>query len=271
VLTTRCLLAGGGPYYIDTWKRRNPYDRWAEPGHHRRAAQPRRRRAAVGRTAGRPAAHAARFRRYRGDVAVSGPLAENLFYAVSGYYRWDEGPIKTGLDTKGYQIRGNLKYRFPDDSGSITVYGQWIDDQVQFYLPIPLDGTTRNRIPGNDGHTVFSVQTPDVLGISYNTPDGVFHTHIGDGAKTKGGQIAVAFDKKFADGWGLNGRVKYSKYATRFGLWSDGDGVINVPETLQSFLTNRGLGSLANASFTFADGSGAVPRTAVTSPSAPRT
>jgi outer membrane receptor protein involved in Fe transport len=197
--------------------------------------------------------------RYRGDLAVSGPLGGDLFYALSGYYRWDEGPIKTGLDTKGYQIRGNLKYRFPDDSGSITVYGQWIDDQVQFYLPIPLDGTTRNRIPGNDGHTVFSVQTPDVLGISYNTPDGVFHTHIGDGASTKGGQIALAFDKKFGDGWGLNGRVKYSQYATRFGLWSDGDGVINVPETLQSFLTNRGLGSLANASFTFADGSGAVP------------
>ena len=43
-----------------------------------------------------------------------------------------------------------------------------------------------------------------------------------------------------------------------FGLWSDGDGVINVPESLQGFLTNRNLGSLANASFTFDDGS-AVP------------
>jgi iron complex outermembrane recepter protein len=34
--------------------------------------------------------------------------------------------------------------------------------------------------------------------------------------------------------------------------------VINVPETLQSFLTNRSLGSLANAQFAFAGG-GAVP------------
>src|SRR3954447_8829557 len=47
--------------------------------------------------------------RYRGDLAVSGPLGNNLYYALSGYYRWDAGPIRTGLDTKGYQVRGNLK------------------------------------------------------------------------------------------------------------------------------------------------------------------
>ncbi|MEA3002580.1 MAG: iron complex outerrane recepter protein [Sphingomonadales bacterium] len=196
--------------------------------------------------------------RYRGDIAVSGPLGGGLYYALSGYYRFDKGPIRTGLDTKGGQIRGNLKYKFADGSGSITLYGQWIDDKVQFYLPIPLDGTTRNRIPGNDGKTVFSVQTPAVAGLGFNTPDGRFQTDITDGVSTRGGQAALAFDKRFEGGWRVTGRVKYSNYKHKFGLWSDGDGVINVPETLQSFLTNRGLGSLANASFTFADGS-AVP------------
>ncbi len=197
--------------------------------------------------------------RYRGDVALNGPLGENLFYAFSAWYRSDKGPIRTGLDTEGYQLRGNLKYEFPDDSGSVTIYGQWIDDKVQFYLPIPLDGTTRNRIRGNDGKIVYSVQTPDVIGTSYNTPDGPFTTDIGDGVKTRGGQVALAFVKKFGDGWGINGKVKYSDYKHKFGLWSDGDGVINVPETLQSFLTNRGLGSLANATFTFANDGSAVP------------
>ncbi|MEO6462936.1 MAG: TonB-dependent receptor plug domain-containing protein, partial [Candidatus Eisenbacteria bacterium] len=33
--------------------------------------------------------------RYRGDVAMSGPLGSNLLYAFSGYYRYDEGPIRT--------------------------------------------------------------------------------------------------------------------------------------------------------------------------------
>ena len=198
--------------------------------------------------------------RVRTDAAISGPLANNFYYALSGYYRYDEGPVKTDLKTKGYQLRGNLKYRFPDGSGAITLYGQWIDDQVQFFLPIPLDGSSRNRLDGNDGHTVYSVQFRDGLeGLGFNTPDGPFTTDTAEGVKTRGGQIALAFDKQLGNGWGINGRTKYSKYKHKFALWSDGDGVINVPETLQSFLTNRGLGSLANASFTFADGSGTVP------------
>ena len=198
--------------------------------------------------------------RVRTDGAISGPLANNVYYALSGYYRYDEGPVKTDLKTKGYQLRGNLKYRFPDGSGAVTLYGQWIDDQVQFFLPIPLNGSNRNRLDGNDGHTVYSVQFRNGLeGLGFNTPDGPFTTDTAEGVKTRGGQIALAFDKQFGDGWGINGRTKYSKYKHKFALWSDGDGVINVPETLQSFLTNRGLGSLANATFTFADGSGPVP------------
>ncbi len=196
--------------------------------------------------------------RYRGDLAVSGPLGSNLFYAVSGYYRYDEGPVRTNLKSQGYQVRANLKYALPDDSGSITLYGQYMDDKVQFYLPIPLDGTTRDRLAGNDGRTVYSVQNNFGPSLGFATPAGQFTSRINDGVKTKGGQVALAFDKKFGENFGVNGKVKYSEYSHRFGLWSDGDGIINVPETLTSFLTNRGLGLPANAQFTFVGG-GAVP------------
>ncbi len=197
--------------------------------------------------------------RYRGDVALSGPLANNLYFSVAGFYRTDKGPLRTNLDTKGGQIRGNLEYRFPDGSGSVKVLGQYINDQAQFYLPIPLNGTTRERLVGNDGASVESVQNNFSSSLGFRTPTGTFSSEIDEGVKTKGGFIGLTFDKDFGDsGWALNGKFKYSDYKHKFGLWSDGDGVINVPETLQSFLTNRGLGSLANASFTFVGG-GAVP------------
>jgi outer membrane receptor protein involved in Fe transport len=47
--------------------------------------------------------------RVRTDLAVSGPLGNNLYYAFSGFYRYDEGPVKTDLQTKGYQLRGNVR------------------------------------------------------------------------------------------------------------------------------------------------------------------
>ncbi len=199
--------------------------------------------------------------RYRGDLALSGPLGNNLYFALSGFYRVDDGPIRTNLDTKGGQIRGNLEYRFDDGSGSIKLLGQYIDDQTQFYLPVPLDGPTRSRLRGNDGEIVNSVQNQfDSSTLGFATPGGGrFNSEINEGVATKGGMFGLAFDKDFGDsGWAVNGRIKYSKYQHKFGLWSDGDGVINVPETLGSFLTNRNLGTLANAQFTFVGG-GAVP------------
>jgi outer membrane receptor protein involved in Fe transport len=197
--------------------------------------------------------------RVRGDLAVSGPIGPNTFYSLSGFYRYDEGTIKTNLKTKGYQIRGNLRHEWGDGSGHVTLSGQFIDDQVQFFLPIPLNGQTRKRAPGNDGKLVNSVQNRFDTGLlGFNTPDGPFTSDINEGVMTKGGQIALSFAKTFESDWGINGRFKYSKYDHKFGLWSDGDGLINVPETLQSFLANRNLGTLANASFGFV-GAGAVP------------
>lgn len=197
--------------------------------------------------------------RYRGDLAVSGPLGSNFYFAASGYYRDDAGPLRTDLKTKGYQIRGNLKLEEPDGTGSVTLYGQYIDDEVQFFLPVPLDGTTRSRIAGNDGKDVFSVNFREGLeGLAFQTPDGLFTSDIADGVATKGGTVALVLDKDFPGEWGINFKVKYSDYKHKFGLFLDGDGRVNVPETLQGFLTNRGLGSLANAQFTYVGG-GVVP------------
>jgi outer membrane receptor protein involved in Fe transport len=198
--------------------------------------------------------------RYRGDLALSGPLGNNLYFAVSGFYRVDDGPIETNLDTAGGQIRGNLEYRFADGSGNVKLIGQYINDRTHFYLPVPLDGPTRNRLRGNDGEIVNSVQNQFAADLGFNIPGGQrFNSEINDGVATEGGMIGLTFEKDFGDsGWGINGRFKYSDYQHKFGLWSDGDGLVNVPETQQSFLTNRNLGTLANAQFTF-EGGAAVP------------
>ena len=79
--------------------------------------------------------------RYKADFLTAGQLGgkdSDLFYAVTGFYRYDQGPVKTGLPTEGYQIRGNVKK--VTKKGSITFSGQVIDDKVQFFLPYQLKG-----------------------------------------------------------------------------------------------------------------------------------
>ncbi|MEM1174494.1 MAG: TonB-dependent receptor [Pseudomonadota bacterium] len=202
--------------------------------------------------------------RFRGDYFFSGPLggdSSDTFYAVSGYYRFDEGPLQSGLDTQGFQLRGNLKHNFADGSGSVTVYGQAIDDSVQFFLPLPVDGNTRERVAGNDGAEVFTMNTVEAIGLSYDTPDGRFTTPIGDGVVTKGTSIAVVLDKDLNVDWTANAKIRYAQYDHQFNLFLDGDAIgPNTPETQAEYLARRGIDQFASSAvFTFTETDEVLP------------
>jgi outer membrane receptor protein involved in Fe transport len=183
--------------------------------------------------------------RYKADFVTSGPFDNtddpNLFYMLSGFYRYDEGPLKTGLNTEGFQLRGNIKKI--TEKGSITISGQYIDDVVQFFLPYPLEGGSRNRPTGNDGREIFTLQTAAASDISYLTPDGVYTSPIEDGVATKGGYILANFKHNFSDDLKMDLKVRYSKYEHQFNLFLDGSGVggAKAVETQAEYLAARGL------------------------------
>ena len=191
--------------------------------------------------------------RVKTDFLSSGPLSENLFYAVSGFYRYDEGPLETGMATKGYQLRGNLKKLFNNGNSSFTVYGQMIDDNVQFYLPYPLanDNGQRERPVGNDGETIYTMLTGQATDFSFDTPFGRFQSPIGDGVSTKGGYVQFNLQHSFGNDWRLVSKAKAASYDHYFNLFLDGDGVHNVPETQASYLSDRDLP--ADAVITYTD------------------
>jgi len=185
--------------------------------------------------------------RLRGDYFFSGPLGSadsDTFYALSGYFRNDEGPLKSGLDTQGFQLRGNIRHEFDDGSGSLTLHTQLIDDSVQFFLPLPVDGRTRERVMGNDGAEVFTMNTVEAVGLSYDTPGGRFQTSIGDGVLTHGHMLAAVLDRDLNDEWTLNAKLRYARYDHQFNLFVDGDGLApdgSRPETQSEYLTRRGI------------------------------
>lgn len=190
----------------------------------------------------------------KAQFLTSGPFGNDnskMFYAFSGTYRYDEGPVVTGLPTEGYQLRGNIKK--VTDKGSFTISGQYIDDQVQFFLPYPLKGGSRERPIGNDGRTINTLQTAAASGISYKTPDGIYRSPIEDGVSTIGGYIMANFVHNISDDLKLDAKIRKSKYAHQFNLFLDGSGVsgAKVVETQAQYLAARGL---ASGSFTYLNG-----------------
>ncbi|WP_366185499.1 TonB-dependent receptor [Flavobacterium ovatum] len=200
--------------------------------------------------------------RYKADFLSSGQLGgkdSNMFYAVTGFYRYDEGPIKTGLPTEGYQIRGNVKK--VTEKSTITFSGQVIDDKVQFFLPYPLQGGSRERPIGNDGNEIVTLQTAAAANISYATPDGIFKTNIRDGVATKGGYFMTNFVHDFSDNFSIDAKIRKSSYKHQFNLFLDGSGLTGpkVVETQDQYKAAR---SIAAGNFTTLNGA-ALPANAL--------
>ncbi|WP_166421992.1 TonB-dependent receptor plug domain-containing protein [Paraglaciecola sp. 20A4] len=204
--------------------------------------------------------------RIRTDFFNSGALSsdDNIYYAISGFYRYDEGPLDTGLPTKGYQLRGNIRKEF--DDGHIAFHGQMINDKVQFFLPLPLEGASRDRLTGNDGETVYVAQTVAAADLSYPTADGTYESPIRDGVSTEGGSFGVDFEKELTDTWRISGKAKAASYDHQFNLFLDGDGIANTPEPQSGYVTNSGrtvngdlLSSLGTANYTWSETGNALP------------
>ncbi|MEM6347534.1 MAG: TonB-dependent receptor [Bacteroidota bacterium] len=187
------------------------------------------------------------------DFLSSGPISENTYYAVSGFYRYDNGPLETGLPTQGYQLRGNIKHMFNDNKSKIVISGQLIDDKVQFYLPYPLANADGNktRPTGNDGELIYTMLTGQATDFSFDTPNGRFETPIGNGVSTKGGYAMLALDHDFGGGWALSSKAKVANYDHWFNLFLDGDGIHNTPESQADYLADRNLPS--DAMFSYVD------------------
>ena len=163
--------------------------------------------------------------RYKADFFTGGKLGSkdsHTYYALSGFYRYDEGPIVTGLPTQGFQLRGNLKQVF--DKGELIMSGQWIDDKVQFYTPFPLDGQSREFAKGNDGKDVETIITQYAKNASYQTPDGMYHTPIGDGVMTRGGYFMSQFKYKFDNNINFDAKLRYARYNHQFNFFVAGSG-----------------------------------------------
>ncbi len=194
--------------------------------------------------------------RLKTDFYTGGKLGgeeSNTYYALTGFVRKDNGPIETGLDTRGVQFRANIKKKL--ENGSLTVHGQFINDRAQFFLPLPLQGGSRERINGNDGEEVEQLLSGELANTSFLTPGGVYESPIDDGVYTKGGYLMVDFDYNLTDDLRFKAKTKYANYKHNFALYLGGNGDFGNPITLSDYIEEIAPGNTA-VNATYQGGSG---------------
>ncbi|GGY30884.1 TonB-dependent receptor [Pseudoduganella albidiflava] len=105
---------------------------------------------------------------FRHDAYLSGPINNNLTYAVGGFVRKSDGIRDTGYTAdKGGQIRGNLVWTSNDRKTQARVDALLLNDRTAFYqnLPISVPRFTESGTPARP--TVLEQDTIEPLGIPF--------------------------------------------------------------------------------------------------------
>ncbi|TAE49921.1 MAG: TonB-dependent receptor plug, partial [Bacteroidetes bacterium] len=153
------------------------------------------------------------------EFAHGGSAGENWQYHVSGTLRYDEGPLRTGSASRGYQIRANLTRTFRN--GYARLYLRSLDDNAQFFLPIPHVKNTTDAATGNDGSPITTLNTPLGGTFSLVNPSGTILGHAGEGVTARGGSVMFEYAHDFGK-WNLKSKTRLSRFEHRFDFWSPG-------------------------------------------------
>ncbi|GAB6283392.1 MAG: TonB-dependent receptor [Ignavibacterium sp.] len=146
---------------------------------------------------------------YRLDFNTSGPLGKDYFYSIGGFYRYDKGPVVTGLNSQGGQLKAHLTKLI--NNGFIRFYGRYVDDWTQYYFPLPRVSYNQEPAIGEDGEEIETIFTGEVKRFSYNTPDGIRYISPEMGWNAKGYQLQVEIQKEIND-WNFSGKIRYMKF-----------------------------------------------------------
>ncbi len=159
------------------------------------------------------------FNLYRLDFNTGAVLNSNWQYNLSGVARYDEGPQVTGANSRGYQFKGNVTRHI--DNGYMRFYFRTIDDNAQFYLPVPHLKNTTDVATGNDGNPVNAIYSTEMGNFALVNTAGTTVGRLGDGVTAKGSSAMFEFAKQFGS-WELKSKTRVSSYQHRFDFWAPG-------------------------------------------------
>lgn len=193
---------------------------------------------------------------YRVDGFYSGPLADDWYFSIGGFYREDDGVRDTQFPAnKGGQFSASISHSF--DAGQFSIYARHTDDENAFFTAVPLSVDSNGKI-GRFGS--FDPTDDTLLGRDFQrvtlqiTPGatpGTIDRNLANGRGVDLDLFGATLDLEFG-GWTLSNRANYlNGDAPTNGLFTGAN-----PQTLDSFIADSI--SSANANQAVIDAAGGL-------------
>lgn len=147
---------------------------------------------------------------YRADVTVGGPLSKDrsVTYNIGGFYRWSEGARYPGYPSNnGGQLKANLSKTY--SSGSVKIYGKWLDDRNAQAEFIPSQGWDNPKVmPGLSTTDSYNLPALSMQIPVNNTGFATFNSK--DKYHNRDKAIGVSWVQQLGSGWTFKNDGRYS-------------------------------------------------------------
>ena len=205
----------------------------------------------------------------RNDGYISGPISDNLTFAVGGYFRTSDGLRDTGFTAdQGGQLRGNLVWVSDSDMTEVQFHFLTIDDHTAFYQNLPFQipafsepGTPKNPIEVNpDRVWPLGLDFAEGTVASNNNRHfvvmgeyGVRDVDIEDGLHADFDIYTLKLNHDLDSGWGFSAGLRHSDGTNDFDTLFTGNDSTSAERFLlaryQNDVVNPALGQALSGNY----------------------
>jgi len=185
----------------------------------------------------------------RVDLDLGGPIKDNWFYNIGGFYRYDQTGRYPGYPiNKGGQIKANILKKYK--TGSLKIIGKYLHDKNGYAQLLPTNSFSDPK--PSEGFDIFStILMPE---FNFTSP-----RYIGPGdislnpanvVESKYKSIGAVWEQQLGKGWSLNNAFRYSRNAISYNTTN---GSIMSGTDFSSYFLLSGLTGLGFGNYSFKD------------------
>ena len=153
---------------------------------------------------------------YRTDLNFGGPIANNWYFNIGGFYRYDLGaryPGEYPLNNGG-QVKANIVKKY--NTGSVKLFVKYLQDRNGYSMALPTRGFTDPKVAEGFNNS-SSVLLPEVSYDQQNFVEGgTLHYNSKRLVDNTYRSVGLNWEQKLGEGWNLDNKIRVSNNAVRY-------------------------------------------------------
>lgn len=159
--------------------------------------------------------HALNYEYSRLDAVFSGPINEELFYSLGGFYRTSNGIREPGFNSDlGGQFSAQLSWI--RDDFELDLSFKHLNDKTSFYAPLVMQNYNNIKDLPSLPYDYGTLLSDDLQYLDFHTPEGQIKRDLEDAQQSLMNSYTVQFKGILSKQWQINNNARYANLSNQF-------------------------------------------------------